>query len=184
MNRRLSNIILGFIVLTNNFILSQDKPYDNHSVTIVVPKVAMLDIESTASKNIALTLSAPSEAGEIAQKSIDDDRIWLNVTSVVENGQTRDISVKVDEPVPGVDIKVVSDSFSGAGFGSWGTPQEEVTLSSFDQILVSGIKSGESGEGVNNGFNLKYIAMGNYTKFGDITSSTGKESTVIYTLTR
>ena len=34
-----------------------------------------------------------------------------------------------------------------AGYGKWGTPQSMITLNSTDQVLVSGIKSGISGDG-------------------------------------
>lgn len=171
------------IATAGTLLLSQDKPNDKHTVTIVVQKVAMLDIESPTSKNLILTMTSPTEAGDRTLNSIDD-KIWLNVTSVVGPGDTRDISVKINEPVSGVDLNVVSDAYSGSGFGLWGTPQNELTLTQLDQILVSGIKSGESGDGANNGFNLKYIAKSNNSKYGEITSTPGNDITVTYTLTR
>ena len=183
MNSWLSKIIVGFAFFSSTCLHSQDHFNDKHSVTIIVPKVAMLDIESTTSNNLILTMTSPTEAGDRIL-NISDDKIWLNVTSVVGTGETRDISVKIDEPILGVDFNVASDAYSGSGFGSLGTPQNELTLTQLDQILVSGIRSGESGDGINNGFNLKYIAKSNNSKYGEITSTTGNEITVTYTLTR
>lgn len=159
-----------------------DSNSDNHKVSIVIPQIALLDIEPEASKDISLELDAPTEAGDpLAEET--DNNLWLNVTSIVSSGATRDISVKVDAALTGIDLKVVSAAYSGAGFGSFGTPQPEVTLSTSDQALVSGLKSGYTVDGDGNGFNLTYTATPNDSEFGDLVSTTGTDITVTYTLT-
>ena len=184
MNNRLIykfRILLVIIFISGTLLISKDYNGTNHTVTIIVPKVALLDIESVTSKDLSLTMISPSEAGNPILSS-SDNRIWLDVTSIVGSGNTIDISVKIDAPISGLDLKVVSDSYFGSGFGSWGTPQTEITLTAYDQILVSGIESGYTVNGINNGFNLKYIAEINNSKFGKITSTTGDSITIIYTL--
>ena len=176
-------LVVVFLLSVITFMIYADDDKDDiHTIRILIPKIALLDIESVNTKNITLKMLSPSEAGD-ALMSASDNRIWLNVTSVIESGNARTITVKIDEPLTGVDLKVMSDAYSGAGFGSWGTPQPEITLTQLDQTLVSGIKSGETGDGAHSGFNLKYIAQSNNTNYGKITSTNGKSITVTYTLT-
>lgn len=176
-------ILILFVFAGIAFLYSDDDKDDIHTVKIIIPKVALLDIESGDAKDITLKMVAPEEAGN-PLLGATDDRIWLNVTSVVETGNTRSITVKIDEPQDGIDLKVISDTYSGSGYGSWGTPQPLIILNTTDQNLVTGIKSGESGDGIHSGFNIKYIAEANNSEYGKITSNTNKDIIVIYTLTQ
>jgi len=185
LSNRLINIIrLSFviIIISSTLLISKDNDGAYHTVTIVIPKVALLDIESVTSKDITLTMAPPSEAGNPILSNIDNN-LWLNVTSIVASGNTRDISAKIDAPINGLDLKVVSNAHSGSGFGSWGGPQPELILTTADQTLVSGIKSGYTMDGANNGFNLKYTVKSNNLMYGGITSTTEDNITVTYTLT-
>jgi len=185
MNNRIHNIIrLSFviIIISGTLLISNDNSGANHTVTIVIPKIALLDIESVTSKDITLTMASPLEAGDPLLSNINNN-LWLNVTSVITSGNTRDISVKIDAPINGLDLKVVSNAHSGSGFGSWGVPQPELILTTADQTLVSGIKNGYTMDGANNGFNLKYTVKSNNSMYGEITSTTGNNITVTYTLT-
>jgi len=176
-------IALVFLLFSNTFLIfADDEKDDIHTVRIIIPKVALLDIESVNTKNITLKMVSPSEPGDPLM-SASDNRIWLNVTSVIESGNDRTITVKIDKPLTGIYLKVLSGAYSGTGFGSWGTPQPEITLKQMDQTLVSGIKTGETGNGANNGYNLQYLAQSNNANYGDITSTSGKSITVTYTLT-
>ncbi len=185
MHKRLINIIklsIVIIIISSTLLISKDNDGDYHTVTIIIPNIALLDIESVTSKDITLTMSSPSEAGNPILSNIDNN-LWLNVTSIIGSGNTRDISVKIDAPINGLDLKVVSSEHSGSGFGSWGTPQPGLILTSSDQTLVSGIKSGYTMDGANNGFNLKYTVESNNLMYAEITSTTGDNITVTYTLT-
>jgi len=164
-------------------IYSDDENNDIHTVRIIIPKIALLDIESENTKNITLKLISPEEAGD-PLLSATDERIWLNVTSIVESGNARDITVKIDEPMDGVDLRVVSDPYTGTGYGAWGSPHPLITLSTEDQTLVSGIKSGKTGDGAFNGFNIKYLAESTNSDFDRIKSTKGKAISVTYTLTQ
>ena len=175
-------ILATLLILGFTLIFCADDNKDIHTIRIVVPKVALLDIESENTRNITLKMVAPQEAGD-ALLSASDDRIWLNVTSIVESGNPRDITVRIDEPLDGIDLKVLSESYSGSGVGSWGTPQPMLNLNTADQTLVSGIKSGETGDGAFNGYNIKYVAESNNSDFSKIAGKTNREIVVIYTLT-
>ena len=163
--------------------MSNDGSNGSHNIRIVIPEVALLDIESENSKNIILNMTPPIEAGYPIQGKIDNS-IWLNVTSIVNSGNTRNISVKIDEPINGIDLNVVSNPYSGSGFGSGGTPNAELTLSINNQTLVSGITNAISDHGSSNGYNLKYSTTSNNSNYGEITSTYENKVTVTYTLTQ
>ena len=185
-NKKIQNLQskLVFLFFTLACLLySKDINNASHTISVVVPKIAMLDIESNISNDITLEILSPSEAGN-SLPSATNNNLWLNVTSVAASGNFRDITVKINKPVKGIDIKVVSDTYSGLGYGSWGTPLPQITLSPNDQTLISGIKSGISGDGIFNGFNLKYSAQIADSNYGNISSSNNKDITVTYTLTQ
>ncbi len=175
--------LLALLVVSGSIGYTQDSNSDNHTVSIVIPQISLLDIEPEGANDITITMVVPAEAGD-PLASETDDNLWLNVTSIVASGNTRDISVKIDAPITGLNLKVVSAAYSGSGFGSWGTPQTETTLTTIDQTLVSGIKSGYTANGANNGYNLTYTAEPDASaNFCDIVSTAGSDITVTYTLT-
>ncbi len=181
--KQINRLLIALLVVSISIGYSQDSNSDNHSVTIVIPQISLLDIEPEGANDITITMTVPAEAGE-PLASETDDNLWLNVTSIVASGNTRDISVKIDAPITGLDLKVVSAAYSGSGFGSWGIPQTEIILTAIDQTLVSGIKSGYTANGANNGYNLTYTAEPDASaNFGDIVSTVGSDITVTYTLT-
>ena len=170
-------------ITSSSILVSNDNGNGSHNIRIVIPKIALLDIESENSKNIILKMTSPIEAGDPIQGN-NDNSLWLNITSIVNSGNTRNISVKIDEPIDGIDLNVVSNPYSGSGFGSWGTPNTELTLTTNDQALVGGITNAISGHGSYNGYNLKYSANSNNSNYGEITSTPADEVTVTYTLTQ
>ncbi len=179
----INKIMIAVLILSMTTAYSQDSNSDNHKVTIIIPEIALLDIEPDASKDISITMTAPTEAGNPLASSTDNN-LWLNVTSIVPTGTTRDISVKINAPLAGLDLKVVAAGYAGSGYGSWGTALPQLTLTAADQTLVSGLKSGYTVNGANNGYNLTYTAEPIASSdFGDIVSSAGSDITVTYTLT-
>ena len=175
---------MGIIITAGLFFAySDDGNKDLHTIRIVIPKVALLDIESENTRNITLKMVTPQEAGDPLLSS-SDDRIWLNVTSIAEIDNPRDITVRIDEPIDGIDLQVQSESYAGTGYGSWGIPQPMLQLNTADQTIVSGIKSGETGDGAYNGYNIKYIAESRNSDYSKIAANANKEIVVIYTLTQ
>lgn len=159
-----------------------DKNVASHNISITIPNVALLDIESGAASNdIDLAFDAPTEAGlGLADKS--DNSLWLNVTSIILNGSTRNITVKAVSPVDGLDLKVGTTGCT-TGFGSWGSSTAEFTLDGTDQTLVSNIKSGYTLNGPGNGYPLSYTVSPTASNdFGNLESG-AKTVAVTYTLT-
>lgn len=182
--KQLNSLLLTLLVVSISTAYAQDDTNtDNHQVSIVIPQIALLDIEPEGSKDISITMATPTEAGD-ALADQTNDNLWLNVTSIVATGATRSISVSIDDAVAGLDLKVVAAGYDGGGFGSWGSVQSELTLSaSSSKNLVTGIKSGYTANGAGNGYQLTYtVSPKGDNTFGDLVAGT-KNIDVTYTLT-
>lgn len=180
---KLINRILLAILVVSVSTAFADSNTDNHQVSIVIPQIALLDIEPEGSKDISITMVEPTEAGD-APADQTNDNLWLNVTSIVAANATRSISVSINAAVAGLDLKVVAAAYDGDGFGFWGTAKSELTtLSTSSQNLVTGIKSGYTANGDGNGYQLTYtVSPKGDNTFGDLVADT-KLITVTYTLT-
>lgn len=179
--KQLNRLLLAILVVSVSTAFA-DSNTDNHTISIVIPQIALLDIEPEGSKDISITMVEPTEAGD-APADQTNDKLWLNVTSIVAANATRSISVSINAAVAGLDLKVVAAAYYGAGFGSWGTAQPELTLSASSQNLVTGIKSGYTANGDGNGYRLTYtVSPKGDNTFGDLVADT-ESITVTYTLT-
>lgn len=179
----INRILLAILVVSISTAYAQDDTNtDKHQVSIVIPTIALLDIESAGPNNIiSITLDTPTEAGDaLADKT--DNSLWLNVTSIIVSGG-RNISVIIDAEVAGLDLKVLAAGCI-TGYGSWGSPQPELILNSTSsQNLVTGIKSGYTLNGDGKGYQLTYtVSPQSDDAFGDLVAGT-KNIKVTYTLT-
>lgn len=167
---------------------AQDTNTDNHTITITVPEVALVDIEPAATKNITLGFTAPTEAGNPILASTANTTLWLNYSSIKSVADpTRNVTVKLNALIPGVDIHVTAAAATGAGGGTLGTPSALLTLSAADQTIISGIGSAYTGNGANNGHNLTYaIAAGSgpggVAAYADLQATATTVATVTYTI--
>lgn len=160
---------------------AQDNTTDAHTVTIGVPEVALVDVEPAAAKNISLNYTAPTEAGNPLEAATNTD-LWLNYSSVKSSSNpTRTVTVMVDQVIGGADLKVLASSDNGGGAGTVGSPSSEVTLTTTDQTLISGIGSCYTGDGSSKGHNLTYsLALGG--TYADLEAAVGTTVTVTYTI--
>lgn len=167
---------------------AQDTNTDNHTIGITIPEVALVDIEPAANKNITLGFTAPVEAGLPIVPTGTDNTLWLNYSSIKSVADaTRNVSVKVDAIIPGIDIRVTAATATGSGGGTLGTPSAQLTLTAADQTIVSGIGSAYTGDGANNGHNLTYAlavgsGSGTIAAYADLEATTTAVATVTYTI--
>ena len=164
---------------------AQDTNTDNHTVTISIPEVAIVDIEPAATKNISLGFTAPTEAGLPVLAGSENNTLWLNYSSIKSTADaTRNVSVRLSAIVPGVDLQVTAAAAAGTGDGALGTPSAQLTLSEADQTIISGIGSAYTGDGASNGHNLTYaISPGGTTGvYADLEASATQVTTVTYTI--
>ena len=164
---------------------SQDTNTDIHTITIGVPEVAIVDIEPLASKNITLGFTAPTEAGLPIVADAANNSLWLNYSSIKSaTDATRNVSVRLSAAIPGIDIQLTAAEASGLGGGTLGIPSAQLTLSSADQTVISGIGSAYTGDGANNGHNLTYVLSPTSTTGGyaDLEATASTVTTVTYTI--
>ncbi|WP_080776584.1 hypothetical protein [Chryseobacterium phocaeense] len=186
-----SNLSLAVCLIGAAFsggLKAQDTNTDNHTITISVPEVALVDIEPAATKNITLGFSAPTEAGNPVTAAPSNNTLWLNYSSIKSVADpTRNVSVKVNALIPGIDIQVTAAAATGSGAGTLGTPAAQLILSAADQTIISGIGSAYTGNGANNGHNLTYALAagsgpGGVAAYADLQATATTVATVTYTI--
>jgi hypothetical protein len=135
---------------------AQDTRTDNHIITIVVPNIAILDLETGVNKNFTATLATTVEAGDKVELPAANTDLWLNYSSIIPSSvASRRVDVKASVLVPGVDISVVAGTAS-TGFGTKGAPTAAVTLTTSDQPIVNSIGSAYTVTGAQKGHLLTY----------------------------
>ncbi|MPS66507.1 MAG: hypothetical protein DI622_02440 [Chryseobacterium sp.] len=179
----------AFVAISGNIKAQADSNVSTHDITVSVPEVALVDIEPTASKNLTMGFTAPTEAGLPIIPASTNNTLWLNYSSIKSVADvTRTISVKLNALIPGVDIKVTAAVATGAGGGTLGTPASQLILSATNQTIISGIGSAYTGDGASNGHNLSYSVVsgtgtGGSANYGDLSAvATPATATVTYTI--
>ncbi|AZB34394.1 hypothetical protein [Chryseobacterium bernardetii] len=167
---------------------AQDTNTDGHTITVSIPEVALVDIEPAATKNITLGFTAPTEAGNPIIPSAANNTLWLNYSSIKSDADpSRNVSVKLNAVIPGVDVHVTAAAATGSGGGTLGTSAGLLTLSAADQTIISGIGSAYTGNGTNNGHNLTYALVagsgpGGVANYADLLATATTSATVTYTI--
>ncbi|SHM39471.1 hypothetical protein [Chryseobacterium polytrichastri] len=185
---KLSIAMSLFALAFSAHVNAQDTNTDNHTITISIPEVAIVDIEPAATKNITLGFTAPTEAGQPLLPSASNTTLWLNYSSIKSVADpTRNVTVKLDAIIPGIDIHVTAAAATGAGAGTLGTPSAQLTLSAVDQTIVSGIGSAYTGNGASNGHNLTYALAagsgpGGVAAYADLQATATTTAKVTYTI--
>jgi len=166
---------------------AQDNGNDAHTVAISIPEVAILDLEGTTS--VSLAVEAPTEAGEAVDFSnATNSDVWINYSSIVGVAETsRTVAAKISSAnaVPGgMLLKVTAAADAGNGDGTMGSTAGQITLTSLDQTVVSGIGSCYTGDGSNNGHNLTYALELDPTagSYADIDFDEDVTLTITYTI--
>jgi hypothetical protein len=148
--------------------VAQDTNTDNHQVTISIPSVALLDIETAASKNFTLTVKGvlDNEAGNPLDFTASNSDLWLNYTSIVSSSQSRKIQAQITNgSLPsGVTLSVTAaNTTSGYGTKGKGSTQNLSVKETVD--LITGIGSVYTENGPKKGSQLTYnmtMANDNY----------------------
>lgn len=137
---------------------AQDTQTDNHQITVVIPNIALLDLETSVAKNFTATYVQPTplEAGEKINTPANNTDLWLNYSSIIPTTVTsRRVDVKASATVAGTNITVVAAAAT-TGAGTRGTPASTVTLTTSDQAVITGIGSAYTVTGASNGHRLTY----------------------------
>ncbi|MBK6976549.1 MAG: hypothetical protein IPH28_05105 [Cytophagaceae bacterium] len=163
---------------------AQDLQNNDHVVTVVIPSVALLDLESNGSKNFNASFIQPTplEAGQRLTSPNDNASVWINYSSILPSSGllSRNVTVSASTVVPGVSISVLAGT-SSTGAGAKGSPTTAVTLSTTAQNIITGIGSAYTGNGVNYGHNITYSFSSADGNYGDLRVGS-VPVTVTYTL--
>lgn len=173
-------MILKHIILLTAFIFS-GLLYSQTNVTLTLPVVTLMDIEPAG--NIALSFTAPTEAGNPIGNPTPNTSKWINYTSAIASGGlTRKITAAISGTlIPGVNIRLQAAAASGAGGGTLGTPSAQVTLTNTPVTIISGIGGAFTGNGANNGHRLTISLIPN--TYANLTTRTNTTLTIVYTIT-
>lgn len=188
MKKTTFSLAMTFAVFALSANLKAQINADNHTVTISVPEVALVDIEPKATKNITLGFTAPTEAGNAVTPTAANSTLWLNYSSIKSVAEpTRTVSVSVNSIIDGIDIHVTAAAATGSGGGSVGNPAAQLTLSTTDQTIISGIGSAYTGNGAGNGHNLTYAlaaggGSGSVAIYDNLQAVAATVATVTYTI--
>ena len=186
--KKLSLIIAAvFIFGVGNVVKAQD---DNnsaeHTITIDIDEVALVDIEGEDGTSINLSPEAPSEAGlGVVFTNAANNDLWLNYSSIVAEGKTRSISAAISGDLPGgTTISVAAADPTSDGKGNKGsansTPQ---TLTSGGVTVISEIGSCYTGDLYAKGSNISYKLNMDENSYGSLYErEDGYEVTITYTI--
>ena len=186
MKKRFSLVSFMFVVMLAGFsgrAVAQDTQTDNHQISVVVPVVALLDLETSATRNFTASFTKPTndEAGEKILAPADNNTIWLNYTSIQAGTTTKKVNVKASALVDGVDIHIVAAAAAG-GAGTKGTPAVGgFNLTTADQALITDIGSAYTASGPTSGHQLTYSFVAADANYANLRSGT-TNVTVTYTL--
>lgn len=167
---------------------AQSSNSGSHSISVEIPEVALLDLESATPTSIALNPVSPTEAGNALDLSTATDHsIWLNYSSVTGNsGSYRRVNAFIEGTIPGgMTLSVKASSYSGNGNGKTGIPSGKINLSEKPQDVITHIGSCYTGDGTSNGHLLTYSLESGMNKTDYETLACEEATTlhVIYTLT-
>jgi hypothetical protein len=167
---------------------AQSSNSGSHNLSVQIPEVALLDLESTTPSSLVLSPASPTEAGNALDLSTATNQtIWLNYSSVIgARGTHRTITAYLEGTIPeGLAISIKASSYSGNGKGKTGVSTGKIHLSEKPQNIITHIGSCYTGDGINNGHLLTYsLEPGNHlTDYETLAYEKATTLNVIYTLT-
>jgi len=172
--------LISFLVGFTN--LAQGQGSARHSVCVVIPAFAVLDVEPSNTP-ITLQLQTPTEAGSALDADQVDGSKWLNYTSAISvGGNSRSITAQITSgSLPeGIRLTLQASNSAGGG-GATGATTGIINLSNNPQTIISGIGRSYTGMGTGSGHQLIYgLSIVDYTK---LDADANQNVQVIFTIT-
>lgn len=163
---------------------AQDDMSSSHMLTIRIPEIALLDLEGSTS--ITLEPKSPTEAGEgFDFTNTTDNSVWINYSSIVGRNKSRTVTVQITEGhVPeGLRLYATAGNDAGNGKGKVGSVSARLKLSNDSQEIINNVGSCFTGDGTNNGHNLRYkLDIESDADYGKLLNAE-TDLTITYTLT-
>lgn len=156
MKRVLRFSVVLLVVLIPYSVFSQDTRVATQSVDLQVAGYALLAVVGPP---IKLILAGAVEAGEAIQASVENEESRLRISSLVNNGESRNISAKISEELVGTTLSVeLKDPNANFVYPeNRGSLSGQKLLSSETDItLAEGIGTCWSGKTDGDGYVIKY----------------------------
>ncbi|MEP2279301.1 hypothetical protein [Maribacter sp.] len=141
----------------NTFIFGGDQK--TNTLTVEVLPIAIVDVEPDPGISISGSADLTSlEAGLPFTGTGDNlDGLWLNFTHRAENFQNARIFVSSNQPVPAgmtINVEIIN---TGVGGDFPNNPRlGPILIGTNEEIIVNDFANGYTGDGLNNGYQLKY----------------------------
>ena len=169
---------------------NNDKNTATHNVSIEIPTIAIIDVEAADGEASTINLVpniSSLEAGEAVDfETASNSDLWLNYSSIVQGGNPRTISASISGNLPNnLGLYLTIGNYDGNGKGKTGlvanSAPQELTINS--KNIIHDIKSCYTGNGINNGHNLKYaLKVKDGNNYQNINAGS-YDVTITYTIT-
>ena len=187
---KIQNLFLAtLITITSLNAIAQDTNQADHTLSIEIPEIALLDIESKDGNNISLTATAPTEAGDKVIFEQTNSDLWINYSSIVGSKETRQVTVQItDGNVPdGIELTVMATNDAGSGEGTMGKAAKAPIVLNDKKAtnIIDGVGSAYTGNGASKGHNLTYKIAQSDDKdsYSKLNFDQSTSITITYTLT-
>lgn len=151
-------------------------------VSLGMPEVYLL---ASNSPTVNLTLT-PQTAGNAVVSSVSDSTARILISSVIAESQPRTMTAAISNgSVPaGTTLKLVARTPNSNFIGTAGTFASEITLSSTNQNLITGIGTCYSGTSADDGYKMRYTygLPTSTSAYDQIRASGGTSITITFTL--
>lgn len=149
--------LIFWMVISPIILLAQAVSQTSTNVGVTLPEIALLDIEPNNSA-VSLELNMPTEAGTFVKTTQQSNAKWINYSSAVSTGRTRNIFVQIEYgTVPSGTVVKVQASAASGGNGALGVSNGTISISGSPQGVVLGIGGAATGNGANFGHGLSYF---------------------------
>jgi len=168
------------------FVSSGNNNSAEHTITIDIDEVALVDIEGEDGTSINLSPEAPNEAGlGVVFTDATNNDLWLNYSSIVAENKTRSISAAISGELPGgTTISVAAANPTSDGKGSKGSANSTAQiLNSGGVTVISSIGSCYTGDSYAKGSKISYKLNMDENSYGSLyEKEDGYEVTITYTI--
>jgi hypothetical protein len=184
----LSIALFSIFVGSFNAQAANDDKKASHNITVGIESHALVGLSSEDA--ITLQPAAPDVAGDgldFSAGSTTNSSIWLNYSSIIsKSSNSISVSMIGDDLPNGVTIELLAADDAKKGKGKVGTSTGKgIELEEGkDKVIISDIKNGYTGTGINAGHQLTYTLKMDDTgdNYADLTAK-DFTTTITYTIT-
>lgn len=159
---------------------------DSHAINFTIPNIFVIDVDNNGGTDnagtlVGIALSDPADPGARPAVAYTNNDNFLNYTSVVTSSAKHKIEAKLDQLLPGVNIRVTATGPVGASGNVGTSAATNLTLSLANQKVMQAIGSCWTGTGGTSGAALVYDITFDDANFADLLTA-NPTRTVTFTI--